>query len=180
MKRIYVLAAILLWGALPSTPVVAATATPVPQMKADWSPWAFEVGTWLCHGTVTNRVGDRVETDVNSMELDNHWMVTKFDSPPFDPQRTKHSIGVGYLTWDSDNHVWYSWGADNFGAALGYSTSPGWNGNTLTMTAYTMKNEKWTTMGRTVTTKASDTVLRDVSYDENGKVTFRDVCKKQM
>ena len=179
--RISVLAAITFFMVLPSSRVLAAApATPVPEMKADWSPWAFEVGTWLCHGTIPNRPGDRLETDVNSMALDNHWMVTKSDSPPFDPKRTKHSIGVGYLGWDSDNHLWYSWGADNFGAAIGYSTSPGWSGNMITMTGYTMKNGNWTMIGRTVTTKVSDTVQRDVSYDEKGNVMFSDECKKQM
>ena len=158
--RVWVFAAIAVVVSMVSSPVIAsAAATPVPEMKADWSPWAFEIGTWVCHATLTNRPGDRVETDVNSMALDDHWMVTKFESPPFDPNRTKHSIGVGYLSWDSDNHMWYSWGADNFGGPIGYSTSPGWSGNQITMTAHIMKNGNLTTMGRTVTTKVSDTVI---------------------
>ena len=158
---------------------IAATATPVPEMKADWSPWAFEIGTWACHGHVTGRPGDRLETDVNAMAFDNHWMTTRSDSPPFDPKRTKHSIGIGYLSYDTTNHMWYSWGADNFGAALGYATSPGWTGNTITFTAYQMKNGKWTGAGRTTTTKVNAAEIRDVSWDENGKISFRDDCKKQ-
>jgi len=181
MKRICVLTAMALLIALSSGKMVtAAPATPVPEMQANWTPWAFEIGTWVCHGTVTGRPGDRMETDVNSMAFDNHWMVTKFDSPPFDPKRTKHSIGVNYLSWDADNHLWYGWGADNFGGANGYGTSPGWSGDTITTTFYTMKNGSWTNMGRQVTTKVSDAMLRDVTYDQNGQLAFKDVCKKQM
>lgn len=157
----------------------AAAPTPVPEMQANWAPFMFQVGTWVCHGNIASRPGDRLETDVNSMDFDNHWMVTRFDSPPFDKNRTKHSIGVNYLSYDPTNKLWYAYGADNFGGSLGYSTSPGWNGDTITFTFYTLKNGALMNMGRNTTTKISATEIRNKSWDEKGDVTFTDDCKKQ-
>lgn len=115
------------------------------------------------------------------MTLDNHWMKTHADSPPFDKMRTQHAVTDSYFGYNPGSKLWVTFTADNLGN-IGYATTPGWNGNTLTSLGYELKNGKWVATSRTVTTKVSDTEITNVSYDlaadGTAKKSFNDDCKK--
>lgn len=54
-------------------------------------------------------------------------------APPFDKYRTQAVKTDSYTTYNAQKHQWIAFNMNNFGG-YGVSTSPGWNGNTLTCT----------------------------------------------
>ena len=111
----------------------AQQATPVPDIKPDFSPFQFMLGTWNCK-SLKNDMGrgpGRTETDVYSMVLDGHYIKTKGTSKPFDAARTRTLLSEGWLGWDKARKQWYTFGVSNFGG-FGMSVSPGWVGNKIT------------------------------------------------
>jgi hypothetical protein len=165
---------------LASTTLASAqTATPVPDMKPDFSSMNFLLGTWSCKTTQndTGRGTGRTETDTNTMVLDGHYMRTDSVSHPFDAARTRDVVNVGWLGYDSVTKNWYTFGVSNFGG-FGMSTSPGWTSNTMVWTdTYNSDGQPLTV---TTITKVSDTQNTSTNvYTAGGvKHSTSDSCTK--
>src|ERR1700736_5746571 len=130
MSRLIVAAAITL--ALSSTGIsLAAQPTPVPNTAPNFSSMNFLLGTWHCEASITARPGKRTETDTYRMAYDGWQMQDHTVAPPFDKARTRDIVGDDWTTWDPTIKLWINQGVDNFGG-YGWSTSPGWTGNTIT------------------------------------------------
>ncbi len=173
------LAAVALVLGLAASPVVSAAQpapapTMVPMMKPDFSPMMFLMGTWTC--TQMLRGKTRPDTSTTTMGLDDMWMVTQDAAPPFDQYRTVTINTTTYTGYDATTKQWVQISVDNSG---GYSTStsPGWQGNTMTWTTKNLDGSSATD----VITKASDTETSDAqtATDAQGKTTNLTIsCKK--
>jgi hypothetical protein len=157
----------------------AQQATPVPDVKPDFSSMKFLMGTWTCK-TLKNSMGrgsGRSETDTTTMSMDGHYMMTSGVSKPFDTARTRTLTTQGWVGWDSAKKQWYSFGISNFGG-MGVSTSPGWKGNTMVWT------DMWATdgqpLGVSTVTKVSATKTTSVNTVKTAKgtETTNDQCVK--
>jgi hypothetical protein len=153
----------------------AQQATPVPDIKPDFSAFQFMLGTWNCK-TLKNDMGrgaGRTETDVYTMTFDGHYIKNKGTSKPFDAARTRTLLSEGWLGWDKARNQFYTFGISNFGG-FGMSVSPGWVGNKIVW------KDTYATdggvLGTTYTTKVSATKLTDVNITGGHKTT--DVCIK--
>jgi hypothetical protein len=176
--------ALSLLGALASFGIAAAASvpTPTPDITPDWSLMRFELGTWNCSKTgYPARPGTSRQTVVNTMALDNHWMLTHSVSPPFDAARTKDSILDGYTGYERASHLWIFFGATNFGF-WNLQTSPGWQGDTITWSVYDTSKGQPSIVGREVLTKLSDTEthnsLQRLGADGVWGSEIVQVCKK--
>lgn len=179
MRSVSNLKAVLVSGALlaiTSVPVVAATPTPVPEVKADLSSMAFFIGTWTCHQSL--RGSDRPNTTTYAMTLDDQFMSENDVAPPFDKYRTKTIVADARVTHNPLTNQWIRFDVDSFGN-YGVATSPGWEGSKLVWTD-TMTSDGAT--GMVTVTKVSDTETNfvGVSRDKSGKLNpeQRGVCKK--
>jgi hypothetical protein len=153
----------------------AQQATPVPDVKPDFSSFQFMLGTWNCK-TLKNDMGrgaGRTETDVYSMSLDGHYIKNKSTSKAFDAARTRTLDSEGWMSWDKAKKHWYSFGISNFGG-FGMSTTPGWVGNKIVWTDVYATDGG--TLGVTYTTKVSATKITDVNVTGGHKTS--DVCIK--
>jgi hypothetical protein len=162
-------------GAIRSDADTTPAPTPVPRSSPDFSSMQIFMGTWTCTQMVRGK--NRPDTSTTTMALDGQYMMTHDVAPPFDQYRTQPVISDSYMTYNATTHMWVTVGVDNFGGYF-MSTSPGWNGNTMTTTT-TMTNDG--TTGSDVLTKVSDTETSDasVSKDPQGNVTRATVtCKK--
>ncbi|MGI8737529.1 MAG: hypothetical protein DLM53_05300 [Candidatus Eremiobacter antarcticus] len=158
----------------------APAATPVPEIKADWTSINFRLGTWRCVGQVTGRPGDRLVTSVSRMSLDGHWMLTNSSSPPFDKARSKNADDDTYLGYDAKAQLWMAFRFGNFGDYR-WSTSPGWRSDTMLSTNYVLNEGKPVIVGHDTLTKLSDTQTREVSADLRSGVwveTATQTCNK--
>jgi hypothetical protein len=93
------------------------------------------LGTWTCK-TLKNTMGrgaGRTETDIYTMTLDGHYMLTSGTSKPFDKARTTTLVSQSWTGYDKAKKLWYSFGISNLGG-FGMSTSPGWVGNKMVWT----------------------------------------------
>jgi len=165
MRRIplaLILGAILTLSATVSR---AASPTPVPDMKPNFSSMAFFLGTWNCHSVV--RGAHRSDTAVNTMTYDGHWMQTHDTAPPFDKYRTRTITTDTWQTYNSALRMWVSTFVDDFGD-YGTSTSPGWRGNTITFTTVLASDGS---SGYDTLTKLSATRTTDTFWgkDKSGK-----------
>jgi|SRR5580692_1713866 hypothetical protein len=163
-----VFALILGLGATPLISVAApdATYTPVPMPSPDFSSMMFLTGTWSC--TQMLRGKQRPDTSTTSLGMDGAWMVGQDTAPPFDQYRTYALKTTTYTTYDATIKQWVSVSVDNSGG-YGTSTSPGWDGNTITWTTKNLDGSS----GTDVSTKVSDTQTSDASTgtDAKGNVT---------
>jgi hypothetical protein len=181
MKHIasLVLGAIALTVAFVVVPAVAPAQpapafTPVPTPKTDFSSMMFLTGTWTCTQMVRGK--SRPDTSTTTIGLNGSWMISQDTAPPFDQYRTYTITGTNYMTYDPTIKQWVVTGVDSTG---GYFTqsSPGWNGNAMTLTGKGLD-------GTTVTdviTKVSETETSDANtvIDPTGKSTPTTVnCKK--
>jgi len=100
--------------------------------------------------------------------MDGAWMVTQDTAPPFDQYRTYTITGITYTTYDPTIKQWVQTGVDSSGAYF-TSTSPGWQGTTMTWTTKGLDGSS----GTDVVTKVSDTKTTDDSTgtDASGKTT---------
>jgi hypothetical protein len=161
----------LLLGLVFTAPGVSSAApdpapTPVPMPRPDFSPMTFLMGTWTCTQPLRGAV--RPDTSTTTMGLDNIWMVSQDTAPPFDQYRTVAIKGTNYMTYDSSLKQWVQIGVDSSGG-YGITSSPGWQGNTITWTAKNLDGSS----GTDVITKVSDTETNDdnTATDPAGKVT---------
>jgi hypothetical protein len=140
--------------------------TPVPVPKPDFSSMMFMTGTWNC--TQMLRGKTRPDTSTTTMGMDGAWMVTQDTAPPFDQYRTYTITGTTYTTYDPTIKMWVQTGVDSSGGYI-TSSSPGWQGNTMTWTSKGLDGST----GTDVTTKVSDTQTTDDSTgtDAMGKAT---------
>lgn len=153
---------------------VAPGPTPVPLQKPDFSSMMFLTGTWECHQMLRGK--DRPDTSVTTIGGDGAYMVTQDTAPPFDRYRTFTVKSTSYLTYDRTIQKWVSVGIDNTGGYF-LSSSPGWNGNTLSSSGKGLDGS----MGSDVLTKVSNTETVDhfTGTDPKGKVTKTvTTCKK--
>jgi hypothetical protein len=162
--------------------VGASTPTPTPDIKPDWTSMQYQLGTWNCSKTgIPNRPGTSTSTVVNTMTLDDHWMLTHSVSPPFDAVRTKKSELVGYIGYERASQLWIFFGATNFGF-WDFQTSPGWRGDTITWTVYNTSTGEPTIVGREILTKISDTEtqnrLQHLRADGALEYEVTEDCKK--
>jgi hypothetical protein len=144
--------------------------TPVPDVKPNLAPMMYLIGTWACHSTSPNRPGDRVETDKYALGLDDRWIVETSESKAFDPARTRTIGGTAYITYDAKAKHWVYLGVDNFGFYT-MSTSPGWNGNTLTWTEVQTANAD--PLGTFAVTRDADTKMSFAIETKTPKGTER-------
>ncbi len=95
-------------------------------------------------------------------------MVTQDSAPPFDQYRNWTVNQMSYMTYDPTIKRWVEVSHDNGGGYL-LTSSPGWQGNTMTWTATTLDG----TRGTDVVTKDSDTKTTDhlTVTDAQGHVT---------
>jgi hypothetical protein len=156
---------------LASTPLVSAAspapaATQVPMAHPDFSSMMFLTGTWTC--TQLLRGKQRPDTSTTTLGMNGAWMVTQDTAPAFDQYRTYAIQGTNYMTYDSSIKQWVQVGADSSGG-YGTSSSPGWQGNTITWTNKNLDGSS----GSDVITKVSDSETNDDSTgtDSTGKVT---------
>jgi hypothetical protein len=157
--------------ALVAAPVVstaqpAPAPTMVPMAKPDFTPMMFLTGTWNC--TQTLRGKPRPDTSTTTVGMNGMWMVTQDTAPPFDQYRTVAINGTTYMTYDPTTKQWIQVGVDT-GGGYGISTSPGWQGNTITWTTKGLDGSS----GTDVVTKTSDTQTSDASSgtDAQGHTT---------
>lgn len=152
----------------------AAAPTPVPIPKPDFSSMNFYLGTWQC--TQPLRGKTRPETDVFSMSEDGMWMIDRSTAPPFDQYRTVPQNGVTAMTYDPTVKQWVQVYTDNLGG-YGISSSPGWQGNTITWNTTGLDGTKITD----VATKVSDTETTDdntTTTPQGQVVKVTIACKK--
>jgi hypothetical protein len=156
---------------------VTAAPTPVPDVKPDLSSMNYLMGTWKCQGVV--RGSRRPNTTTYSTSMNGHWIVGHDVAPPFDQYRTRAIHTDSWQTYNPLNHLWVTTFIDDFGD-YGMSTSPGWNGSSMTTTIVTANDG---TRGHDTLTKISDTQTRDVAWstDKSGKPnpTVTTTCTKQ-
>lgn len=156
---------------------VTAAPTPVPDMKPDLSAMNYFLGTWKCVGMVRGK--SRPDTITFSTSMDGRWITSHDVAPPFDQYRTRAIHTDAWTTYNPLNHLWVATYIDDFGG-YGMSTSPGWNGTSLTTTV-TVANDG--TTGHDTLTKVSDTRTRDVAWStsKNGKPNppVTTTCNKQ-
>jgi hypothetical protein len=137
-----------------------------PIAKPDFSSMMFLTGTWNCTQMVRGK--SRPDTATTTIGRDGMSMVTQDTAPPFDQYRTVTINTTDYTTYDPTIKQWVQFGADTSGGSFA-STSPGWQGNTIT----------WTTKGldgsndTDVMTKNSDTQTTDeyTGTDAQGHTT---------
>jgi len=183
MKHIasIVLGAIALIVAFAVVPAVssaqpAPSYTPVPAAKPDFSSMNFLMGNWSC--TQMLRGSKRPDTSETTMGMDGMWMVTQDTAPPFDQYRTYSIAATTYTGYDPTTKMWIQTGVDSSGAYF-TSTSPGWQGNTMTWTTKGLDGSS----GTDVVTKNSDTSTTDASSgtDAQGHTTNTTIsCTKSM
>jgi hypothetical protein len=150
--------------------------TPVPNTKPDFSSMSFLTGTWNCSGMV--RGSKRPDTSTTTMGLDGTWMVTQDSAPPFDQYRTYTINSTTYTGYDPTTKLWIQTGVDSSGAYF-TSTSPGWQGSTMTWTTKNLDGSS----GTDAFTKNSDTSTTDVATntDAQGHATnVTTTCTKSM
>jgi hypothetical protein len=128
--------------------------TPVPAPHVDFSSMSFMMGTWNCTSMLRGK--QRPETDVTTMSPDGTWMVTQGTAPPFDQYRNFAVNSTTYMTYDPSIKRWVTTGIDSTGLYF-ISSSPGWDGNTITWTSKGLDGTSVTD----VVTKASDTHTTD-------------------
>ncbi len=140
--------------------------TMVPMSKPDFSSMMFMTGTWTC--TQMLRGKTRPDTSTTTIDKDGMWMVTQDVAPPFDQYRTFAVNSSSWMTYDPTIKQWVTVGIDNTGG-YGITSTPGWQGNTMTATTKGLDGSVVTD----VTTKVSDTETNDVQTvtDAQGKVT---------
>lgn len=154
----------------------APTYTPVPMTKPDFSPMMFLMGTWTC--TQMLRGSKRPDTSTTTMGMDGMWMVTQDTAPPFDKYRNYTITATSYMGYDPSIKMWIQTGVDSSGAYF-TSTSPGWQGNTITWNTKGLDGSS----GTDVITKNSDTSTTDASSstDAQGHTTTTTIdCTKSM
>jgi hypothetical protein len=157
-----------------STAQPAPAATMVPIVKPDFSSMMFLTGTWTC--TQMLRGKTRPDTSTTTVGMDGMWMIAQDTAPPFDQYRTVAINGTTYTTYDPTIKQWVSLGVDS-GGGYGTSTSPGWQGNTITWTTKGLDGSS----GTDVITKNSDTQTTDASSatDPQGHTTTTTItCNK--
>ncbi|MBV9333115.1 MAG: hypothetical protein JO146_03835 [Candidatus Eremiobacteraeota bacterium] len=157
-----------------STAQPAPAATMVPNAKPDFSSMMFLTGTWNCSQTLRGKT--RPDTSTTTIGMDGMWMVSQDTAPPFDQYRTWTVNGTSYMGYDATTKQWVQVGVDN-GGGYGISTSPGWQGNTITWTTKGLDGSS----GSDVITKNSDTQTTDASSatDAQGHTTTTTItCTK--
>lgn len=137
-----------------STAQPAPAPTMVPIAKPDFSSMMFLTGTWNC--TQMLRGKQRPDTSTTTVSPDGMWMVSQDAAPPFDQYRTVTINGTSYMTYDGTIKKWVQVGVDSSGG-YGVSTSPGWQGSTITWTTKGLDGSS----GTDVVTKSSDTKTTD-------------------
>lgn len=154
----------LAWRPLVSSAQPSPTYTPVPVPKPDFSSMMFLTGTWSC--TQMLRGKERPDTSTTTLGMDNSWMITQDSAPPFDQYRTYTINATTYTTYDPTLKQWVQVSVDNSG---GYftSTSPGWQGNTMTWTTKGLDGSS----GTDIVTKMSETETSDASTGTDAKGT---------
>jgi hypothetical protein len=160
----------LIFG-LAATPLISAAspapaATQVPMARPDFSSMMFLTGSWSCTQMLRGKL--RPDTSTTTVGMDGAWMVTQDTAPPFDRYRTYAINGANYTTYDSSIKQWVQVGVDSSGG-YGISSSPGWQGNTITWATKGLDGSS----GTDVVTKISDTQTSDKSTgtDPAGKVS---------
>ena len=140
--------------------------TPVPVTHPDFSSMMFSTGTWNC--TQMLRGSKRPDTTTTTVGMDGAWMVSQDAAPPFDKYRNYTVNSTTYMTYDPTVKQWVQMQVDS-GGGYGMSTSPGWQGNSMTWTTKGLDGSTTTD----VFTKVSDTQTSDASTgtDAKGVVT---------
>lgn len=178
-KRLFrvFMSALLATSCAPALSVAAPASapTPVPVTRPDFSSMKYFLGTWTCHQMLRGK--NRPDTSTTAIGLDGAYMVSHDTAPAFDKYRTQAIYTDGYTTYNAAKHNWVTFTMDSFGG-YSVSTSPGWNGNTLTTTLVMTQDG---TTGSDTLTKISSTQSRDVATAKSpgGMVTHSTViCTK--
>jgi hypothetical protein len=157
-----------------STAVAAPAPTPVARSTPDFSSMMFLTGTWNCTQQLRGKA--RPDTSTTTVGMDGMWMVSQDTAPPFDQYRTWPVNITTYTGYDPTIKQWVAMGVGNDGTYF-MSSSPGWQGNTITWTSKGLDGGSVTDVG----TKVSDTETSDaITFtDAKGKATnIATSCKK--
>lgn len=137
--------------------------TPIPMTpKPDFSKMSFLTGTWNCSTKSARRPTAYQTTSSTTMSPDGYWMITRTTTKKASwiPAELH---GEDRMTYDPSTNRWIDISYDDAGG-YNVSTSPGWNGNSITWTdmVITKVNATASTTPTTVT-KMGDTRTASVS-----------------
>jgi hypothetical protein len=155
--------------------------TPVPMnAKPDFSKMSFLVGTWNCSVLSSRRPGPYRTTSVTTMSTDGYWLMTRttVHKASWIPREFSGDVRT---TYDPSTSKWIQLSYDDQG---GYdlSTSPGWNGNSITWTdVFYPKTNATAVSNPTTMTKISDarTSSSSTFREPSGRlVSVKTTCSK--
>jgi hypothetical protein len=155
--------------------------TPIPtNAKPDFSKMQFLTGTWSCSVKSSRRPAAFRTTSNARMSTDGYWLITRTTT-----QKTawmnRPLTSEDKATYDASTGRWVDISTDDEG---GYdiSTSPGWNGNTITWTDQLYpKTNATATNNPTTMTKVSDrrTTSKTSFREPSGRlITVNTTCTK--
>lgn len=155
--------------------------TPIPMTpKPDFSKMAFFMGRWTCSTKSARRPSAYQTTSNTTMSPDGYWMITRSTTPKLSWSSASLS-SEDRMTYDPSTSRWIDITMDDQGG-YNVSTSPGWNGNTITWTdmVITKTNATASTNPTTMTkVSGSKTMSRSSFKEPSGRtVGVSTVCTK--
>lgn len=148
-------------GALVHAQNIQSTPVPTPP-KPDFSSMQFLAGTWECSIKSSRRPSAYRTTSTATMSPDGYWMVTRTTTHKAS-WISQEIANEDRLTYDASTKRWVDMSMGEDGT-YDFSTSPGWNGNTIVWTdvAYSKTNNT-ATNNPTTMTKVSNTKTTSTS-----------------
>lgn len=174
----YATAAVLLCS---SAVLAQVESTPIPTPpKPDFSKMTFLMGNWQCSTKSARRPAAYQTTSTATVSPDGYWMVTKATThKTLWMNSDVHS--VDYVTYDPSTSRWVDISTDD-GGGYNVSTSPGWNGDTITWTdmVITKTNATASTNPTTITKVSNTKTTSSSSFKEpSGRVvSVTSTCTK--
>lgn len=155
--------------------------TPIPMNpKPDFSKMQFLTGNWSCTVNSSRRPAAFKTTSTARISTDGYWIITRTTNEKV-PWMTRIFTNEDRVTYDSSTSRWVDIAYDEQG---GYdlSTSPGWNGNTITWTdvAYPKTGATASSNPATMTkVSATKTTTKSSFTEPSGRlVTVVTTCNK--
>lgn len=155
--------------------------TPIPvNPKPDFSKMQFLTGNWACTVKSSRRPAPFKTTSTARTSTDGYWIITRTTNQKM-PWTPRSFMAEDRMTYDPSTQRWVDITYDEQG---GYdlSTSPGWNGNTITWTDVAYPKTNATAVNNpTMMTKVSDTKTTSKSTfrEPSGRlVTVVTTCNK--
>ncbi len=170
MKAILMMFAALLFFGL--SVGAASSATPA-SLTGSMTPLQYLVGTWKCDTKVAAMNNMPASTHSGTMSFD----ITDGNVLSYELEESPYA-SAGFIGY-SNQGVWWTTSADNFGGVTSES-SPGGQGGVIVMNGVTMQGGK-NVSSRDTITKSSDTKYEDLYETEQGSnwsMVADSVCTK--